>query len=1133
MRFSRLLRRNLSHHWRTHVGVLLGTAVATAVLTGALLVGDSVRHSLEDAAAARVGDADVALAPRGRFFRADLAAAIGQKLSALAAPLLRADGVLVDPQTQKRRNRVQVLGVDDRFWRIGGMDDPFAGAGEGIVLSETLAQRLEVVEGNEILVRLRKTGPLSAEAPLSIDRKELVAARLRVVAVLPAASFGRYSLRAEQIAPFNAFVEISWLGARLGLENQANEMLVGRRPGEAVTVDDAQAALKATWTLGDASLELRALTEEETFPAPGAIELRSDRIFLEPAVVDAAARANDGALGVLAYFVNTLTKGGTETPYSVVAAVGPLPGGDGPSDRLIDALIPPHTAADEIVVNRWLADDLALTAGDRLEMRYFVLGPGRTLDERSESFRVKRVVPMERSALDTTLMPPFAGLEDRENCRDWDPGIDVSLSRIRDKDEEYWSRFKGTPKAFLTLDTGRRLFANRFGDLTAIRFPPGAPRQEALGAKILEELDPAMVGLRFEPLRGRAEAAAGEALDFGQLFVGLSFFLILSALVLTSLLFGLGTVQRGSQNGILLALGFTWSQVRRLLLVEGIVVASAGAVLGAVGGVAYTGALLAGLRSVWSGAVAGATITLHTSALTLFIGAATGVIVAALAMWVILRRQARCSINSLLNHLDEAQQSEGGARRRSSTLSGPGALLFFAGALAVAAFWGAGRDAKGTAPFFLAGTLLLVASLCAIHHFLASAARTLSAPAAIRAPASAGLSLPGLALRNAARKKTRSLSVALLLAVGTFLTFAVGVNTLTPPESGSSRKNGTGGFALIGESTLPLLHDLNTVRGREEFGIEEKKFQGASTVQLRLRHGDDASCLNLNRAQTPRLIGVDAAALGERDAFEFIERVDSAGRQSGKNPWLLLQADRGADVVPAVADEATMVWGLGKALGDRIDFVDEQGRAFSVELVGMIGNSILQGSLLIDEAAFTKRFPSDEGYRMLLIDAPRDRVDAIASALRRAGENSGFDVTATEERLVEFMTVQNTYLAMFQVLGSLGLILGSLGLGFLVLRNVFERQAELAMLRAVGLTRKKICALLVCEHGWLLVAGLVFGTVSALVAVWPALRTGIAGGPFLSLTLTLLLLVAGGVLSIWIAAALALRRNLIAALRQE
>lgn len=1140
MNFSDLLRRNLRHHWRTQIGVLLGTAVATAVLTGALLVGDSVRQSLEDAAVARVGGADVVLAPRGRFFRTDLADVIGNELGALAAPLLRVDGVLVDPQTGKRRNRVQVLGVDGRFWRIGGLDDPLAGTEEGIVVNETLAQRLEVGAGDEVLVRLRRTGPLSAEAPLSIDRNDPVAARLRVAAVLPAASFGLYSLRAEQVAPHNAFVKISWLGERLGLASSANEMLVGGRPQGAVTVDEAQDALKKMWTLADASLELRVLPARGALPTPDVIELRSDRIFLEPAVVAAAARAEEDALGVLSYFVNTLTKGEVETPYSVIAALGPLADEEAPQRRPICALIPPDTATDEIVVNQWLADDLDLARGDPLAVRYFVLGPGRTLEERSQTFRVRTIVPMEGAALDASLMPPFAGLEDKENCRDWTPGIDVRLSRIRDKDEDYWKEFRGTPKAFLTLRAGRSIFANRFGDLTAIRFPPGKGTAEALGTKILEELDPALVGLRFEPLRERALAAAGEALDFGQLFVGLSFFLILSALVLTGLLFGLGMVQRGPETGILLALGFTWSQVRRLLLVEGIIVATAGAALGTVSGVAYTGLLLRGLGSVWSGAVAGATITLHARGATLLIGAAAGVIAATLAMWIILRRQSRSEIKALLSGAGAERPPVEGASLRVHNLSRLCAILFFAGALTVVIVWGAGSDTKRTAPFFFAGGLLLVASLSAIHWFLVRAARMVSTTV----PAATWLSLNGLALRNTARKRMRSLSVALLLAVGTFLTFSVGANKLTAPEPGSSRTTGTGGFALIGESTLPLLHDLNTPKGRKEFGLDEKKFQGASTVQLRLRDGDDASCLNLNRAQTPRLIGVDSAALRTRGAFGFVDIFDGRvgildGRvgifdgRSSDDPWLLLKTDRGADTVPAVADQATMVWGLGKALGDRIDFVDEQGRQFSVELVGMIGNSILQGSVLIDESAFTSRFPSDEGYRMLLIDAPRDRVDAIASALRRAGENSGLDVTSTEERLRDFMTVQNTYLAMFQVLGSLAMILGSLGLGFLVLRNVFERQAELAMLRAVGLTRRTICRLLVVEHGCLLFVGLILGTLSAVVAVWPALRTGVGDGPLLSLSLTLLLLGAGGVFWIWLAATLTLRRNLIAALRQE
>ena len=49
------MRRSLSYFWRIQLAVLFGAAVATAVLTGALLVGDSVRGSLRDLTLDRLG----------------------------------------------------------------------------------------------------------------------------------------------------------------------------------------------------------------------------------------------------------------------------------------------------------------------------------------------------------------------------------------------------------------------------------------------------------------------------------------------------------------------------------------------------------------------------------------------------------------------------------------------------------------------------------------------------------------------------------------------------------------------------------------------------------------------------------------------------------------------------------------------------------------------------------------------------------------------------------------------------------------------------------------------------------------------------------------------------------------------
>src|SRR5262249_10216305 len=72
MTLTGLLVRSLRFHWRGNFAVFLGVAVGTAVLTGALLVGDSLRGSLRDLALGQLGWVQQALVS-SRFFREDLA----------------------------------------------------------------------------------------------------------------------------------------------------------------------------------------------------------------------------------------------------------------------------------------------------------------------------------------------------------------------------------------------------------------------------------------------------------------------------------------------------------------------------------------------------------------------------------------------------------------------------------------------------------------------------------------------------------------------------------------------------------------------------------------------------------------------------------------------------------------------------------------------------------------------------------------------------------------------------------------------------------------------------------------------------------------------------------------------------
>jgi ABC-type antimicrobial peptide transport system permease subunit len=280
---------------------------------------------------------------------------------------------------------------------------------------------------------------------------------------------------------------------------------------------------------------------------------------------------------------------------------------------------------------------------------------------------------------------------------------------------------------------------------------------------------------------------------------------------------------------------------------------------------------------------------------------------------------------------------------------------------------------------------------------------------------------------------------------------------------------------------------------------------------MRVREGDEASCLNLNRAQQPRLLGVNPDALQERKAFGI--------------DWSLLKQN--SEAIPAIGDEASIKWAMGKKIGDTLDYSDEQGRAFKIRIVAGAANSILQGQLLIDEGQFVKRFPGVSGYRMFFVDAPSNAVSEVSATLGRALQDSGMELVPAARRLAQFNAVQNTYLSTFQVLGGIGLLLGSLGLGVVVLRNVLERRGELGLLQAVGYRKRSLQWLVASENLALLLVGLLIGGLAAAVAVLPVARR--ADLPYETLVGVIIF----GVASAWIATWFAMRGRLIDSLRAE
>ena len=222
MKALTLILRGARFYWRTHLGVVLGAALATMVLTGSLLTGDAVKATLRRQALARVGNFDSAFWGGDRFFRAALAEEIN------SAPVIALRGSVTRVDGTSRINQTQVLGVDEAFWQFAPRPaEPLAT--DGFALNERAAAQLAVRVGDTLIVRVEKPGRFSRDAPLSGEENAIVSIRRKVEHIVSDKHFSRFSLQASQVPPFTVFVPRRMLDEQLTLGDQANLLLVPRR----------------------------------------------------------------------------------------------------------------------------------------------------------------------------------------------------------------------------------------------------------------------------------------------------------------------------------------------------------------------------------------------------------------------------------------------------------------------------------------------------------------------------------------------------------------------------------------------------------------------------------------------------------------------------------------------------------------------------------------------------------------------------------------------------------------------------------------------------------------------------------------------------------------------------------------
>jgi ABC-type antimicrobial peptide transport system permease subunit len=1136
MRSSVLLKRSLRYYWRTNVAVVLGVATAVAVLAGALLVGNSVRASLRDLVLQRLGQTSLVVTSSG-FLREQLANDIQNDSRFVpngfsgTCPLISLESTVTHEPSKRVGSGIKVYGVDDRFWRFNGREGITAAPqNRNVFVSQTLANELGTKIGESLLVQIEKPSAIPLES-LHSKKEELgKIVRLSVGEILNDEALGEFSIQPQQAGVRAVFVSLELLQRELDQPGKVNLILVSEAAGGTQTgkSEALTTILRERFKLADLGIELRSIKVDEQ----PVISLEHDsRVIPESLATVAGETATSLALRpspIFSYLANNISSGDRSIPYSLVTAVDEqefehLRGSGTTSATQSD--LPP------IIINEWAAADLGVQQGDQIAVEYYLWHEGGRLETKTAMFQLAAVAQIRGLAADKNLVPEYPGITGSANLSDWDPPFPIDLKRIRPKDEDYWHQYRTTPKAFVPLQVGQDLWQTRFGKQTSIRFAPRDSGENLLASfeeKLRAAVNPLLLGVTILQVRSQGLEASRGATDFGEYFLYFSFFLVISALLLTVLFFKLGVEQRIREIGVLRAMGFDPSRIRKLFLIEGTILALAGSLIGLLGAIIYGQLMMLGLRTWWVDAVGTTSLKLHISPLSLLLGAVGGIIAALLCVALTLRSLGKKSTRSLLAGVitSVTKLTTGNASMRFVTSLRIALFLTISGLslLAAAALHLVGQ----VAGFFGGGTLLLVALLFYQASWLR---RRQKNPLA----GTGWWPIARLGFRNTTYRPSRSILCIALIASAAFIIVAVDLFRHREGTPTEERKSGTGGFPLLAESLLPLLNDPNSPEGREALNLigdtAQSSLKDVTFTRFRVQPGDDASCLNLYQPRNPKIVAPTNDFL-QSNRFLFQGSIAITSEEAA-NPWLLLNRQFSDGAIPVIADANSLNYVLHLKLGDNL-IVQYGDRPARLRVVAALSDSLFQSELLMSEANFLRLFPEQQGYRFFLIDLPNaDLSPAVTAALEDRLVDFGFDVQHTSERLASFHRVENTYLSTFQMLGGLGLILGTIGLSAVLLRNVLERRRELALMRAVGYSSRHFTLMIIAENAVLLFGGVITGTICALLAIAPVLSMRHGSFSNLSLFVLLLAVSVSGLAASVVATWATLRAPLLTALRAE
>jgi len=1138
--------RNFIKRKKSSVLAICGLLVSSAIISGALTVGDSMENAVIQSAYANLGETDEVVQSHKSFNYALYESlkndTILDQMIDGTAPLIILPASVVNRQNSLRESTSTVIGYNNDFLQFGNLIalDGSAYSDELISneasINEKLASRINADVGNVITLGFR-----SPEFSIETVYSQLVNLTQQdfiVKQVVKDESLGRFQLGSGSPVSNNVFVNLTFLQNISNMESSINAVLVSNNGGVEEGVE----------LTGDVSQRIETILDDaigydevgfHVVATDDYIKIEHGDIFFQGRYLSQVESASDSVGNVSAispltsYFVNTIISGNESIHYLTVT--GFIPQVDAEfglfTENGTGLEIVGDIEDDEIIITNYVAEWMGIGVGSPLTINYSVYDNTFKENFKLENFTVRYVVDIAGKADDEELMPPFPGIRGKENFDYWDPPMEsFNKSLINVDDCIHWVSYYGTAenygmtKAYITLNKAKQLWTNDLGNLTTIKVRPSQGTNSSLLAPSLgEQLNLSIghkdAGISVSNIKLDSINSAKGVQILTETFIAFGAVVIIAGMVLIVMLVGALVEERKREIGTMRALGSKRGQVAKQFVFEGAALSSIASFIGIFVGVTIAYICIYLTNTYWPNIVEGNVISLHFTYTTIVVGFVAGFLIALITFALASYAASGMRITDALK---EAATAEVGAERRRApiaftilgilcTLSfllldlgeslsllagllGPVLIILaipflsssyrrigMAIAAPVAILYTVLFDIFYAAPstssfilFFLSGFIIVIACVLAIAlNFRTFAA----ADRWLLGKLKAKTAVVTVALLNPIRRLGRTALSIALFAIIIFTLVALSANIAGQQINlENAVKEQGGGYDVIGETSVSLRFDLGNLSARSEEGLGQ--FPSSTSVVQFLTFGSPGgTCTNLNKDLPPRLIGANESFIQDNQ-LKFSSALNHDIADSDLI-WSDLEVSREDGAIPALGELNTVIWILQKDLNDYIEIIDEFGQTRKLVIVGILQNSVFPGSMFISENNIDMLYPIKAEYNFFLFKTPEP--SSFASYLETELGSYGMDAREVEEVVKENLSVEWSYMSLFQSLLIFGLFVGTAGLALRTAKAVFERRKEIGILRALGFTRNMVLKTFLLESIHIALIGILIGIISGML----------------------------------------------------